>query len=116
MSATETSTKGPAATGRGASPALRAQHVLHEHPWVSPLVLLVLSIVVFTSLNPDFAQPRAISLLLQQTAVIAALGVGQTLIIITGGIDLSVGAAAILACMSSALLSSQHGVPAPRRS
>ncbi|GAA1594883.1 ABC transporter permease [Actinoplanes couchii] len=100
-------------TKKAASPALRAQHFLHENPWVSPLVLLVLSVAVFTLLNPAFAQPRAISLLLQQTAVVAALAVGQTLIILTGGIDLSVGAAAILGCMSSALLASQHGLPAP---
>jgi fructose transport system permease protein len=113
MTATDTSTNGSAAPSRGTSPILRAQHLLHERPWVSPLVLLVLSIAVFTALNSDFAQPRAISLLLQQTAVVAALAVGQTLIILTGGIDLSVGAAAILACMTSAILASSHGVPAP---
>jgi fructose transport system permease protein len=113
MTATQTSTKGPAANSRGATPVQRAQHILHEHTWVSPLVLLVLSIAVFTLLNPAFAQPRAISLLLQQTAVVAALAVGQTLIILTGGIDLSVGAAAILACMSSALLATNGVLPAP---
>ena len=37
------------------------------------------------------ASPANISLILQQVAVIAALAVGQTLIILTAGIDLSVG-------------------------
>ena len=36
------------------------------------------------------------SLLLQQVAVVAALAIGQTLVILTAGIDLSVGAVTIL--------------------
>jgi fructose transport system permease protein len=95
------------------SPAVgrRIQHLLHNHPWVSPLVILVLSVAVFTIINPAFAQPRAISLLIQQTAVIAALAAGQTLIILTAGIDLSVGAVSILAAMISAILATEAGVP-----
>lgn len=89
----------------------RIQHLLHSHPWVSPLVILVVSVGAFTIINPAFAEPRAISLLLQQTAVIAALGVGQTLIILTAGIDLSVGAIAILASMLSAALAMEAGMP-----
>lgn len=89
----------------------RVQHALHGHPWLSPLAVLVLTIAVFSALNPAFAQPRAISLLIQQTAVIAALGVGQTLIIVTAGIDLSVGAITILAMMASAVLAQHNGLP-----
>jgi fructose transport system permease protein len=96
---------------RSPSVGRRLQYLLHSHPWVSPLVILVISIAVFTAINPAFAQPRALSLLLQQTAVIAILGVGQTLIILTAGIDLSVGAVSILATMLSAVLASQAGVP-----
>ncbi len=52
--------------------------------------------MVFTLVNARFANATTISLLLQQAAVVAALAVGQTLIILTAGIDLSVGAIAIL--------------------
>ena len=48
------------------------------------------------------------ALLVQQTAVVAALAVGQTLIILTAGIDLSVGAITILATMLSATLASKN--------
>jgi fructose transport system permease protein len=89
----------------------RLQHLLHSHPWVSPLTILVVSVATFTLINPAFGEPRAISLLIQQTAVIAALGVGQTLIVLTAGIDLSVGAISILATMLSAVLASQAGLP-----
>jgi fructose transport system permease protein len=45
-------------------------------------------------------------------AVIAALGIGQTLVILTAGIDLSVGAIAILSMLVMANLSAKQGVPA----
>ena len=78
---------------RRQSPVQRVQHLLHGHPWLSPLFLLVITFVVFSIVNPRFAAAaNSISLLLQQTAVVACLALGQTLIILTAGIDLSVGA------------------------
>jgi fructose transport system permease protein len=97
---------------RSHTPAQRVQHLLHSHPAISPALILILTAIVFTVLNPNFAQPNALSLLVQQTAVIAALGIGQTLIILTAGIDLSVGAITILATMVMATLASKNGVPA----
>ena len=61
------------------------------------------------------AQPSNISLILQQAAVIAALAIGQTLIILTAGIDLSVGAATIFAMLIMANLAANNGVPASWR-
>ena len=43
--------------------------------------------------------------------MIAALAIGQTLIILTAGIDLSVGATAILAMIVMANLAANNGVP-----
>jgi fructose transport system permease protein len=96
---------------RRQSPVQRVQHVLHAHPSISPLLVLVVSCIVFTLLNPRFAQPSTIGIILQQTAVIAALAIGQTLVILTAGIDLSVGAIAILATLFSANLAVKQGVP-----
>ena len=95
------------------TPAQRIQHLLHSHPAISPALILVLTAIVFTSLNSNFAQPNSLSLLVQQTAVIAALGIGQTLIILTAGIDLSVGAITILSTMVMATLAANNGVPGP---
>jgi fructose transport system permease protein len=46
-------------------------------------------------------------------AVIAALAIGQTLIILTAGIDLSVGAVSILSVAVMSKLASEQGLPAP---
>lgn len=96
---------------RRQSPLQRVQHLLHAHPAISPLIVLVLAFAVFSALNPRFAQPASLSLLLQQVAVIGALAVGQTLIILTAGIDLSVGAVTILAMMVAAKLAEGSGIP-----
>ncbi len=89
----------------------RVQHLLHGHPWLSPLFLLVITFVIFTILNPRFASPNAQSLLFQQVAVVACLAIGQTLIILTAGIDLSVGAITILAMMVMATLAADQACP-----
>jgi fructose transport system permease protein len=71
--------------------------MLHRSPALSPLIVLIVACVVFTLLNGRFLRPENLSLVLQQVAVVGALGVGQTIIILTAGIDLSVGALMILA-------------------
>jgi fructose transport system permease protein len=96
---------------RRQSPIQRLQHVLHAHPSISPLLVLIVSFIIFTILNPRFAAPGTIGIILQQTAVIAALAIGQTLVILTAGIDLSVGAVAILSSLVMATLSAQNGLP-----
>ncbi len=64
---------------RQQSPLQRIQHVLHSHPSISPLLVLVLSVIAFTIINPRFIQPATIGIILQQVSVIAALAIGQTL-------------------------------------
>jgi len=97
---------------RQQSPLQRIQHVLHGYPWLSPLFILVVAFIAFTLLNSRFASASSLGLLLQQTAVIAALAIGQTLIILTAGIDLSVGAIAILSMMVMATLAKDNGLNA----
>jgi fructose transport system permease protein len=75
----------------------RVQRLLHAHPALGPFIVLVASAIVFQFLNSRFLASQDVSLMLQQVAVVAALGVAQTLIILTAGIDLSIGAAMILA-------------------
>ncbi len=96
---------------RQQSPLQRAQHLLHQYPYISPLVLLIVTAVAFTIANPKFSQPFQVGTLVQQTAITAALGVGQTLVILTAGIDLSVGAITILSSMIIASLAKDGGMP-----
>jgi ribose transport system permease protein len=56
------------------------------------LALLLLLWIILTIATPSFASQNNISNLLRQGSMIAILAVGQTFVIITGGIDLSVGA------------------------
>jgi fructose transport system permease protein len=96
---------------RRQSPLQRLQHLLHGYPWLSPLILLAFTAVIFSVLNPRFAEPGGIGTLIQQTAIVAGLAVGQTLIILTAGIDLSVGAITVLAMMVMATLAADNGMP-----
>lgn len=112
MSSSTSTTAAAQYAGRQQSPLQRVQHALHAKPWLSPLILLVLTYAVFTVVNPRMINPTVISTNLQQTAVIAALAIGQTLIILTAGIDLAVGATTILSMMVMASLAADHGVPA----
>ena len=93
------------------SPLQRVQHVLHTYPTISPVLVLIAASAVFSLVNPRFSDPQSLSLVFQQVAVIAALAVGQTLIILTAGIDLSVGAITILSMMVTAKLSQDGGMP-----
>jgi fructose transport system permease protein len=77
----------------------RLHGVLHRMPALSPLVVLVIACVVFAVANPRFIRPENLSILLQQAAVVGSLAVGQTLVILTAGIDLSVGAIMVLATL-----------------
>ncbi len=52
---------------------------------------LVLLIIVFSILSPNFFQPYNLIAIMLATAVNGVLAVGVTFVIITGGIDLSVG-------------------------
>lgn len=67
-----------------------------RNPLLGPLAALVIAIVIFTLTTDTFATPRNASLILQQSVVIGTLALGQTLIILTAGIDLANGAIAVL--------------------
>jgi len=77
----------------------RMHSVLHRLPALSPLVVLIITCVIFSLANERFVRPENLSILLQQAAVVGSLAVGQTLVILTAGIDLSVGAIMVLASL-----------------
>ena len=90
----------------------KVQALLHKYPWVSSAVVLVFALFIFSFGNENFLTPNNLSLILQQTAVIGAIAAGQTLIILTAGIDLSCGAIAIFASMVMAKTAFVNGWPA----
>ncbi len=95
------------------SPAERVHHILHSHPSISPALVLLAAAIVFTIVNDRFIRPSNLSLIMQQVAVVGTLAIGQTLIILTAGIDLSVGAVMVLCSLVIAKSAAERGVPAP---
>ncbi|WP_210255017.1 ABC transporter permease [Methylocapsa sp. S129] len=89
----------------------RIQRALHRHPEISPLCVLLAALVTFSFASSRFLQPSNLSLILQQVSVVGSLAIGQTLIILTAGIDLSVGAMMLLVTMVIGVLAGKAGVP-----
>ena len=93
------------------TPLSRLRNILHRYPAISPAVVLVIAIIVFGVINPRFLFPANLSLITQQVAVVGTLALAQTLVILTAGIDLSVGAAMIFSSMVVAQTAAVNGVP-----
>lgn len=72
---------------------------------------LVVLIIVFSLLNPNFLTVRNLLNLLRQIAPIILIGIGQSFVLITGQIDLSIGSIIGMSCMISATLMSKGMTP-----
>jgi ribose transport system permease protein len=69
--------------------------------WI--FVLLIALIAIFTTLRPgQFASAFNLSMLAVNAAILLVLSVGQTFVIIAGGIDLAVGTVLVFASITSA--------------
>ena len=71
---------------------------------IGPLLILGILVALISLTTPVFLKPGNISNILAQTAVIAIVALGQHLVILTRGIDLSVGANLALATVVGGLL------------
>jgi fructose transport system permease protein len=96
---------------RPAGLADRVHDVLHSNATLGPLAVLVLAIVIFSIASSQFLQPANLSLIVQQVMVVGTLGIAQTLVILTAGIDLSVGAIMVLSSIVMAKLGADSGLP-----
>ncbi|MDW4525032.1 ribose ABC transporter permease [Rossellomorea marisflavi] len=79
----------------------RTNHVGSFMQKLGPFLGLLVLIVTVSIINPSFLEPLNLLNLLRQVAINALIAYGMTFVILTGGIDLSVGS--ILA-LSSALM------------
>ena len=119
----------------------RLQQFLHAYPTMVPFLVLLIGILAFTVPLPRFVEveipatvegqapiietqlqfvalagdrffaPFNLSLIVQQVTIIAILGIAQTLVILTAGIDLSVGVMMILCSVVMGRTSVVYGVP-----
>ena len=75
--------------------------------WVGPILGLVLVILIFSILMESpgrYLSPFNLRIVLAQTVIVAIGAIGMTLIIVSGGIDLSVGSIIALSGVMTALL------------
>ena len=81
-------------------------------PAVGPALALLIAIAVFSLSTDTFLNLDNLSLVVQQSLVVGTLALGQTLIILTAGIDLSNAAAMVLATliMAKAYVSGASGI------
>ena len=71
---------------------------------LGPLLILILLIALMSSLSPFFLTANNLGNVLIQSAAIAILAIGQLLVILTRGIDLSVGSNVALSAVVGALV------------
>jgi len=81
-------------------------------PTVGPLIALLLTMAFFTWRSDNFLQVQNLSLILQQVMVVGVLAIGQTLVILTAGIDLSCGTVMALGQIVMTKMAVANGVPA----
>jgi fructose transport system permease protein len=80
---------------------------------VGPLLALVIACAFFTVQSDRFLTGENLSLVLQQVMVVGVIAIGQTLIILTAGVDLSCGMVMALGSIVMTKLAVQLGMPAP---
>ncbi len=90
----------------------RFHHALHTTPALVPLMVLLLAVIVFgVVLGSKFFSPFALTLILQQVQIVGIVAAAQSLVILTAGIDLSVGAIAVISSVVMGQFTFRYGLP-----
>ena len=80
---------------------------------LGPFVALAVACFFFATRTDRFLTGENLSLILQQVMVVGVIAIGQTLIILTAGVDLSCGTAMALGGIVMTKLAAEHGLPVP---
>ena len=84
--------------------------ILLGSPILGPVAALLIASIFFAVMSPRFLSGPNFSLILQQVMVVGVLAIGQTLVIITTGIDLSNGMVMALSGVLIASFAAQKGL------
>ena len=76
---------------------------------ITIIVFILMYLFAIIGLGAGFQKPQTFFNILNANAALIILSSGMTLVMITGGIDISVGGMAALVCMSSAVYLDMHG-------
>src|SRR3979411_2948192 len=91
---------------------LKAGRAVAGNSIAGPRGALALAMIFFSLQSDQFLQGPNLSLILQQTVEVGVLAIGQPLIILTAGIDLSCGAVMAFGMIVMTKLAVHSGVPA----
>jgi len=80
---------------------------------LGPFIALLLACIFFATQSDRFLSPQNFSLILQQVMVVGVIAIGQTLIILTAGIDLSCGMVMALGGIVMTKFAADYGLSAP---
>ncbi len=80
---------------------------------LGPLIALVLACVFFASQSDRFLSTQNFSLILAQVMVVGVIAIGQTLIILTAGVDLSCGMVMALGGIVMTKFAADYGLSTP---
>lgn len=80
---------------------------------LGPFIALFIACIFFATQNERFLSATNFSLILQQVMVVGVIAIGQTLIILTAGIDLSCGMVMALGGIVMTKVAAEFGLPAP---
>ncbi len=93
-------------------PVQAFQHALHVTPALVPLIVLISATIAFGLILGDrFLSPFALTLILQQVQIVGIVAVAQSLVILTAGIELSVGAIMVLSSVVMGQFTFRYGLP-----
>lgn len=80
---------------------------------MGPFIALLLATMFFATQSDRFLSAQNFALILQQVMVVGVIAIGQTLIILTAGIDLSCGMVMALGGVVMTKVAADFGLPAP---
>ena len=86
---------------------------LRNYPTMIPALVLLISIAAFSIIAPRFFSLGALSTILKQVTVTGFIALAQTLVILTAGIDLSVGVILVVSSLVMGTTAVTSGIPVP---
>jgi fructose transport system permease protein len=87
--------------------------LLHVLGKVGPLIALLAACAFFATRSDRFLTGDNLSIVLQQVMVVGVIAIGQTLVILTAGVDLSCGTVMALGAIVMTKLAAELGVSVP---
>ena len=89
----------------------RVRSYLGANPTAIPAIILIISVLAFGAVANNFMSASTLSTILKQVTVTGIVAIAQTIIILTAGIDLSVGAILVISAMVMGRFATLYGFP-----